>query len=108
MATTTIKQAPLSWKERLKCLGPGITWMAAGAGGAGKLLCRIRNFNTIIVCHSYPAREIVSPLSNFFYIDLSILPSNFPKRIKFRIGILFNHDLMSFFLRSDAVLPQSK
>jgi hypothetical protein len=38
MATTTIKQASESWKERLKWLGPGITWMAAGAGGAGELL----------------------------------------------------------------------
>jgi Mn2+/Fe2+ NRAMP family transporter len=33
-----IKPAPVSLKEKLKWLGPGITWMAAGAGGAGELL----------------------------------------------------------------------
>lgn len=27
-----------TWKEKLKGLGPGLTWMAAGAGGAGELL----------------------------------------------------------------------
>lgn len=29
---------PASWKQKLSWLGPGITWMAAGAGGAGELL----------------------------------------------------------------------
>ncbi|MEC4819421.1 MAG: Nramp family divalent metal transporter [Scytonema sp. PMC 1069.18] len=34
----TIKKPPKSWKQRLAWLGPGLTWMAAGAGGAGELL----------------------------------------------------------------------
>src|SRR3989337_2253044 len=38
MVTATIKPAPVTWKEKFKWLGPGITWMAAGAGGAGELL----------------------------------------------------------------------
>lgn len=29
---------PKSLKERIAWLGPGVTWMAAGAGGAGELL----------------------------------------------------------------------
>jgi Mn2+/Fe2+ NRAMP family transporter len=33
-----IKRPPATWREKLKWLGPGITWMAAGAGGAGELL----------------------------------------------------------------------
>lgn len=33
-----INQPPRSWKSYLKNLGPGLTWMAAGAGGAGELL----------------------------------------------------------------------
>lgn len=38
MTTTSIKSSPATWKEKIKWLGPGITWMAAGAGGAGELL----------------------------------------------------------------------
>lgn len=33
-----MKAPPATWTEKLKWLGPGITWMAAGAGGAGELL----------------------------------------------------------------------
>lgn len=33
-----ILDPPKSLKERIKWLGPGVTWMAAGAGGAGELL----------------------------------------------------------------------
>ena len=38
MSTSSIKASPSTWKEKFKWLGPGITWMAAGAGGAGELL----------------------------------------------------------------------
>jgi Mn2+/Fe2+ NRAMP family transporter len=38
MNTASIKASPSTWKEKLRWLGPGITWMAAGAGGAGELL----------------------------------------------------------------------
>ena len=31
-------QPPRHWKHKIKWLGPGLTWMAAGAGGAGELL----------------------------------------------------------------------
>src|ERR1044072_2927642 len=34
----TIKSPPIGWKQKIKWLGPGITWMAAGAGGAGAVL----------------------------------------------------------------------
>lgn len=34
----TIQKPPQSWRQRLMWLGPGLTWMAAGAGGAGELL----------------------------------------------------------------------
>jgi Mn2+/Fe2+ NRAMP family transporter len=33
-----IQSPPVNWKQKIKWLGPGITWMAAGAGGAGELL----------------------------------------------------------------------
>lgn len=33
-----IPKPPSSLKEKIRWLGPGITWMAAGAGGAGELL----------------------------------------------------------------------
>lgn len=36
--TQQVQQPPRSWQQRLKWLGPGLTWMAAGAGGAGELL----------------------------------------------------------------------
>jgi Mn2+/Fe2+ NRAMP family transporter len=34
----SIPPPPATWKEKLAWLGPGVTWMAAGAGGAGELL----------------------------------------------------------------------
>jgi Mn2+/Fe2+ NRAMP family transporter len=37
-AVAQVKKYPGSFKERIRWLGPGITWMAAGAGGAGELL----------------------------------------------------------------------
>lgn len=37
-APDSIPLPPATWKERLAWLGPGVTWMAAGAGGAGELL----------------------------------------------------------------------
>ena len=33
-----IHQPPKTWRQSLRWLGPGLTWMAAGAGGAGELL----------------------------------------------------------------------
>ncbi|MGB3802246.1 MAG: Nramp family divalent metal transporter, partial [Lewinella sp.] len=37
-AKQPINKPPRRWVSRLAGLGPGITWMAAGAGGAGELL----------------------------------------------------------------------
>lgn len=38
MEENQIKDAPSGFREKFRWLGPGITWMAAGAGGAGELL----------------------------------------------------------------------
>ncbi len=38
MEAIAIRTPPLTFKDKIKWLGPGITWMAAGAGGAGELL----------------------------------------------------------------------
>lgn len=36
--TEGVHQPPKRWRQRIAWLGPGFTWMAAGAGGAGELL----------------------------------------------------------------------